>query len=338
MKSVVINGKLDVATVEVPTPEPQQGQVRVRMAYAGICGSDLHYYFEGANGAFVVKEPLVPGHEVSGTVDADPSGTWAPGTPVTVHPATFGESRRGIEDRPHLWPNGAYLGSASTWPHTQGGASEYMLVRLDQLRALPEGLDLQAAALAEPLAVGLHGIAIAGGVQGARVLVSGSGPIGLLAAAAALALGAEEVTCSDVIDEPLQRATGLGVHQTVNVATAKLPAEHYDVVLECSGAPVATNAALGALRRAGVLVQVGMMASGPQGIDVASIISKELQLRGTFRFNDEIDQAVELLAANPSIAGVITDVVAADRAAEAFETAKDSRRSGKVLLDLWNEA
>lgn len=338
MKSVVINGKLDIATREVPTPQPEPGQVRLRMAYAGICGSDLHYYFEGANGAFVVKEPLVPGHEVSGTVDLDPSGTWAPGTPVTLHPATFGESRPGIEDRPHLWPDGAYLGSASTWPHTQGGASEYMLVRLDQLRALPQGLDLRTAALAEPLAVALHAIAVAQGVEGANVLVSGSGPIGLLAAAAALALGAAEVTCSDVIDEALERARGLGAQRVVNVTREKLPEEYFDVVLECSGAPVATNAALSALRRAGILVQVGMMPSGPQGIDVATLVSRELQLRGTFRFNDEVDQAVRLLAEQPSIAQVITHVVDADQAAEAFATAKDSCRSGKVLLDLWNEA
>src|SRR5699024_9021661 len=128
VRAIVIHGKEDLELVEVPTPEPGPGQVRLRMAYAGICGSDLHYYYDGANGAFVVREPLVPGHEVSGTVDLDPAGELPPGTPVTVHPATFGEAQAGVEDRPHLWPGGAYLGSASTWPHTQGGMSEYLLV------------------------------------------------------------------------------------------------------------------------------------------------------------------------------------------------------------------
>src|SRR5215217_3019829 len=158
MRALVINGKLDLVETELPTPEPGPGQVRLRMAFGGVCGSDLHYYNEGANGEYVVREPLVPGHEVSGTVDVDPSGELAPGTPVTVHPATFGNPEPGIEDRRHLWPGGAYLGSASTWPHTQGGMSEFLLVDKDMVRPLPAGLSLRRATLAEPLAVALHGI------------------------------------------------------------------------------------------------------------------------------------------------------------------------------------
>src|SRR5690606_10175865 len=124
MRAVFIESARRAAVREVPVVEPGEGQVRVRIDYVGICGSDLHYYFDGANGAFVVREPLIPGHEVSGRVDLDPSGRWAPGTPVTVHPATFGTPDPAIPDDPHLWAGGAYLGSASTWPHTQGGLVE----------------------------------------------------------------------------------------------------------------------------------------------------------------------------------------------------------------------
>src|ERR1019366_64726 len=120
MKSLRITGKLAMTVFDDLIPEPQEDQLRIKVSFVGVCGSDLHYYFEGANGAFVVREPLIPGHEVSCTVDLDRSGTWAPGTPVTVHPAHFGDSEPGLEHHPHLWPNGAYLGSASTWPHTQG--------------------------------------------------------------------------------------------------------------------------------------------------------------------------------------------------------------------------
>src|SRR3954453_14708345 len=187
MRAIVIHGKLDLRTDERPAPEPGAGDVLLRMAYGGICGSDLHYYNEGANGEYVVRQPLVPGHEGSGTVALAPSGELAPGTPVTVHPATFGPAQPGIEDRRHLWPGGSYLGSASTWPHTQGGMSEYLVVGKDMVRGLPATLPLRRAALAEPLAVALPALAVAGGVSGKRVLVSGSGPIGLLAAAAALA-------------------------------------------------------------------------------------------------------------------------------------------------------
>ena len=126
MRSFQIRGKLDGALVESPMAEPVEGEVRLKIAYVGICGSDLHYYFDGANGAFVVKEPLIPGHELSGVVDLDPSGEFKVGTKITLHPAKFGEVQPGLEDKRHLWPSGGYLGSASTWPHTQGAMSEYL--------------------------------------------------------------------------------------------------------------------------------------------------------------------------------------------------------------------
>jgi L-idonate 5-dehydrogenase len=335
MRAIVIHGKLDLRTDELAAPEPGEGDVLLRMAYGGICGSDLHYYNEGANGEFVVREPLVPGHEVSGTVELDPSGELAPGTPVTVHPATFGTPQPGIEDRRHLWPGGSYLGSASTWPHTQGGMQEQLLVRRDMVRVLPPELPLLRAALAEPLAVGLHGLTIAGDVAGTRVLVSGSGPIGLLTAAGALARGAAEVVCTDVLPGPLRRARELGVHGTVQVGVEEIPAQSFDVVLECSGVPAAIGPALVGARRAAIVVQVGMVPNEPRPVNLAPLVSKELQLRGAFRFDDEIDEAVTLLAERPGIESVITHVVPADQAVDAFSAAKDSDASGKVVVALW---
>ena len=335
MKALTIHGKMQITQDETPTPEPGEGEIRLRMAYAGICGSDIHYYFNGANGEYIVKEPLVPGHEVSGTVDLDPSGAFVPGTPVTVHPATFGESEPGIEDRRHLWPGGSYLGSASTWPHTQGGMSEYLLVRKDMVRVLPKGLSLERAALAEPLAVALHAIHISGGVKGKRVLISGSGPIGLLGAAAALAKGAKEVTSTDVLTGPLKRARQLGVQKTIHVGVEEIPEMAYDIVFECSGVPAAVSSALVAARRAGIVVQVGMLPNETKPINLSPLISKEVEYRGCFRFDNEIDDAITLLANDPNIQKVITHIVEASQVVEAFEAAKNSETSGKVLVSLW---
>ena len=334
MRAVWIDSKEQLAVRETPEPEPREGEVRLSVEYVGICGSDLHYYFEGANGEYVVKEPLVPGHELSGRVDLDPSGRLALGTPVTVHPARFGSPVRGAEQDPHLWPGGSYLGSASTWPHTQGAMAERLIVRADMVRVLPDGLPVRRAVLAEPLAVALHAAGRAGDLSGARVLVSGAGPIGLLALAAARARGAAEVAVSDVLAEPLERARALGADETIRVGEDTLPTESFDVVLECSGAPAAISAAGAAVRRRGTVVQVGMLPNEPRPVNLAPFISKEVALLGTFRFHTEIDEAVALLAARPELDEVITDVVPLDDAEGAFRIARDARRSSKVVVSL----
>jgi len=336
MKTIQIDGALSLAERDVPLPEPTEGEVRIRVEWVGICGSDLHYYFEGANGAFVVEEPLTPGHELSGRVDLDPSGRLAPGTPVTVHPARRGTPSPGVEDAPHLWPGGSYLGSASTRPHTQGALSEHLVVDAAMVRVLPEGLPLDRAALAEPLAVALHGVGRAGDVTGARVLVSGAGPIGLLAAAAARARGAAHVTVVDLLPEPLARATAVGADVVLRLGVDEVPAESFDVVLECSGASPAISAAFVAARRRGVVAQIGMVPDQPRPVNLAPAISKELTVVGVFRFDDEIDEAVRLLTDDPSLEAVVTHRLPATEAVRAFEVAKDSSASGKVLVSAWH--
>jgi L-idonate 5-dehydrogenase len=338
MRAAFIDAKETLTVREIDVPEPGAGQVRVRIDYVGICGSDLHYYFEGANGAFVVREPLIPGHEVSGRIAHDPTGQWAAGTPVTVHPATFGTPTPGLEDAPHLWPNGAYLGSASTWPHTQGGMVEQLIVDRAMVRILPPSLPVRRAVLAEPLAVALHGVSRAGDVTGKRVLVTGSGPIGLLAIAAAVAAGAAEVTATDVLAGPLERARMLGAAHTIDVSRDQLLPNHYDVVLECSGVAPSISTALVAARPGGTVVQVGMVPNEPRPLNISPFISKELTYVGTFRFNDEIDAAVELLATTPLIESVITHEISAEHAVSAFSVARDSQASGKVVVALWPEA
>ena len=334
MHSLKITGKLAMSVVEEDVPEPTMDQVRIKVRYVGICGSDLHYYYEGANGAFVVNEPLVPGHELSGTVDLDPQAIFAMGARITVHPAKFGEPSPGIESHPHLWPKGSYLGSASTTPHTQGAMSQYMLVNRNMIRLIPDNLSLQGAALCEPLGVALHAINRADGVTDKKILVSGSGPIGLMVVAAAKILGASAITASDVLAGPLARATQLGAENTLHIGQDSIPPEAFDVVFECSGVPRALSSALVSVRKAGVVIQVGMLAAGDQPIAIAPLVSKEIQLRGTFRFHTEIDSAIDLVANNPWIERAITHTYSLEEAKSAFEMAKNSEISGKVLIEL----
>src|SRR4051794_20651320 len=340
MRAVRIYGKQDMRTEQLPTPEPAAGEVRVRVGYVGICGSDLHYYQDGAAGIFAIREPLIPGHEVSGVIELDPAGAYETGTRVTIHPATWGSPPPGLTvEQRHLWPGGGYLGSASTWPHTHGGLAEVLIVRRDQVRRLPASLPVKRAALAEPLAVGLHALEVGGGIGGKRVLVSGSGPIGLLTAAAAAAGGAAEVVCADVLAGPLQRARLLGEAspvsiQTVQIGVEDLPDSHFDVTLECAGVPPALHGLLLATRRAGTLVQVGNLPNEVRSVNLAPLVSKEIRLLGTFRFNTEIDDAIALLDANPQLHQVITHVLPFADVANAFAIAADAETSGKVLVEV----
>jgi len=332
VKSLVISGKLNMSVVAGDIPEPKDGLVRIKVKYVGICGSDLHYFFEGANGTFVLKEPLVPGHELSGVVDLDPSGEYSSGTRVTIHPARLGNSLPGIETLSHLWPNGSYLGSASTTPHTQGAMSEFLIVEKRMIRTIPESLSLKGAALCEPLAVALHAINLADGVTNKNVLISGSGPIGLLVIAACKVLGAASICATDVFDGPLARSKELGADRVIKIGEEAIPVEEFDLVLECSGVASALSDAIVAVRRAGTIVQVGVLPAGHQTIAVSPLISKEVRLLGCFRFNNEIDQAIRMISENPWIEKVITHSYSLDEAKVGFQMAKNSELSSKVLI------
>lgn len=337
MRAAFITGKQQLEIRSVPTPEPKPGEVRIRVDYVGICGSDLHYFFEGANGPNVIKEPLIPGHELSGRVDLDPEGEWETDTPVTVHPARFGEVAEDFSDRPHLWPGGSYLGSAATLPHTQGALAEYLIVDRGMVRTLPHSLSIRRAVLAEPLGVALHALNQAGALDGKRVLVAGAGPIGLLTIAAARAGGASSVAATDVLPGPLRRARAAGADACFNVAAEEVP-PGFDVVFECTGVPASVSTAFGVTRSAGTVVLVGMMSADPQPVALAPIGTRELTVVGSFRFNNEIDAALTFLDAHPGVEETITHELEADDSASiinALEVARDSEQSGKVVLHLW---
>lgn len=332
MRALRIYAAEDLRFEEQQDPVPGEGEVRLGVKYVGICGSDQHYYRYGANGEYTIQQPLTPGHELSAVIDLDPLGEWAPGTPVTVHPARFGNPSAGLEDRPHLWPGGDYLGSAATSPHRQGGAAELLVVERQMIRVLPQSLPLKRAALAEPLAVALRAVAVAGDVEGARVLVLGSGPIGQLVIAALVEANAAHIAAADLRQGPLGQARALGAQSTYLVGHDSVEDSSYDVVFECSGAAPSLSQAVRAARKAGVVVQLGMLPDTEVGVNLAPVLAKELELKGAFRFIDEIDHAVELLRRTPELDQVITSVVPAAQAVEGFDIMQSPESVGKVLI------
>lgn len=338
MKAVVVHGAMDLRVEKIEAGSPQANEVLINISYGGICGSDLHYWQHGRNGSFQVTEPLVLGHEVVGTVATlgDEVSGFAVGQGVAIHPATPcplpGAAPQGL----HLIPGGTYLGSASTTPHTQGGLAQQLVVQAGQLRQLPEGLELRRAALAEPLAIALHGVGRLGGqVAGARCFVSGAGPIGLLAAAVLKIRGAAYVAIADLQPRALQTAKQLGVDETLNVADGDKPETMgYDIGIEAAGVLPSLQTVIDAVRRAGSVLQLGILPRDPGSIALSEIGLRELTVYGSQRFETELDEALELLVAHPQLEQVISHVFDLDRAQQAFEMAADSAQSSKVLIHL----
>jgi L-iditol 2-dehydrogenase/L-idonate 5-dehydrogenase len=335
--AVVVHGvgDLRIETVEHSAPEPHEAVVDI--AYGGICGSDLHYWLHGAAGESILRAPLVLGHEVVGTVvqaAADGSGPAA-GTDVAVHPATpGGTGARYPEDRPNLSPGCTYLGSAARVPHTQGAFSRYAVLPARMLRPLPEGLKLRSAALAEPASVAWHAVSQAGDLSGKRVLVIGSGPIGSLIVAVVKRAGAAEIIAVDMHAAPLEIAKAVGATGTILATDAEaIEAVQADVVLESSGNHRGLASAIRGAMRGGKVVMVGLLPSGDQPVPISLAITRELELVGSFRFNNEIDDVLAALAdGSLYVDPVVTHEFPSTQAIEAFDLAKDPTRSGKVLI------
>ena len=213
MLACTIHAKDDLRIESTTTPDVGPGEVLVRLGAGGICGSDLHYYYEGRNGSFVIREPLIPGHEASGVVAAVGVGVMrvAVGDKVAVSPShACGRCEFCRQGREQLCVNMKFLGSASLFPHVQGMFREYFVMAERQCYPVAGDVSLGELAFAEPLAVALHAVNRAGDLLGKSVLITGAGTIGCLTVMAARLAGAAKVTVSDVLDRPLAKAREIG--------------------------------------------------------------------------------------------------------------------------------
>lgn len=339
-ESLVIHAAHDLRLEPVPLPQPAPDEVWVDMAWGGICGSDLHYLAHGGVGASVLHGPMVLGHEVSGIIARIGSEVrgFAPGDAVAIHPARpCGTCPECMARRRNLCRNTRFLGSAARDPHTDGGFRRTMVLAATQLRHLPPGLDTCRACLAEPLSVALHAVARAGDVRGRTVMVQGAGPIGLLLVAALAHHGAGHIVVTDLVDFPLQRARLLGANACYNTSNVEVRDE-FDILFEATGVPAALSHAITHTRRGGILVQVGMFPPGDIAAPMALIINREIDVRGTFRFDVEFDAALALLSEKPEIADIlVTQKFPLSDFSSAFALAPDRRQAAKILLSLQDE-
>ena len=340
MKVIVAHAAKDlrIETREMPLPGP--GQVRVKMAAGGICGSDLHYYNHGGFGAVRLKEPMILGHEVAGHIDALGDGVEGPevGTLVALSPSRpCGACQYCAEGQQNHCLNMRFYGSAMPFPHIQGAFREFIVADMAQCA---DAGDLSAgeAAMAEPLAVVLHAARHAGNLMGKHVLVTGCGPIGLLAVLVARAAGAAQIVATDISDFTLAKAAQIGADQAINVGNTPDPLAafaagkgHFDVLFECSGVASALASAVPALRPGATIVQLGL--GGDMTLPMQAMTAKELRLKGSFRFHGEFFTAVQMMRARRlDVTPLITHRIGIEAAIDAFDLASDRSQAVKVNI------
>lgn len=331
--------KADSLTIEeVEHPEPGSGELVLQIAYAGICGSDIHAY-KGEHP--FIPLPVSPGHEFSGIVSAvGPGGsTFSPGDRVTCEPnLACGTCYNCLIGRYNICEDLKVMGC-----QTDGAHADYYVVPEEKTIPLPSTLSLRHGALIEPLAVGVHAVREAGDLFGKHVLITGAGMIGLSILVSVVRSGAKRIWVTDASPMRLSVAGNLGANKTIDVSQEdasaiiqqERPFEGIDVVFEAVGIGATVQQAIELVRKGGKIVVAGVF-SEDIPIKMSWIQDREIELKGTLMYTrrDFID-AADILANNPSLGDTfITSMYPLEQAHKAFEAAQDRENNIKVLLEI----
>ena len=295
MRAAVLRGVRDLVIEERAVPRPEAHEVLIRVYAVGVCGSDVHYYEHGRIGDFVVEEPMVLGHESAGEVVAVGAGVPAGriGQRVSIEPGTPDLScPECLAGRYNLCRTMRFHAT----PPVDGSLAEYVAVHEAFAHPVPDSISDDAAALLEPLSVGMWANRKAGTTAGSRVLVTGAGPIGLVVLQTALALGAAEVVVADVNQHRLELAASLGATAIIRVDETPLALSGLEptVLIECSGHGQTTIDAIRQVAPAGRVVLVGMGGDGLT-LPLSHIQNREIEVTGTFRYANTWPTAIALV-------------------------------------------
>jgi L-idonate 5-dehydrogenase len=333
-----IHGPLDLRLDQEDAVALGPHDVALRLGAGGICGSDLHYFQHGRVGAFVMREPLIPGHEASGVVERVGAAVSrvAVDDKVAINPShPCGRCDYCLGGRFNLCRQMRFLGSASVFPHVQGMFRERFAMHENQLTPIREDISLGELACAEPLSIGLHAVHRAGTLTGKTVLVTGGGTIGCMSVIAARLAGAAEVVVCDIAERPLAMARSVGADRTLRSDEADPAglADCADVAIEAAGSPAALDTCLLATRRGGRIVQVGTLPADGVHFPANSVMARELDYVGAFRAAHAFDWAVQYLRTRRvDVRPLVSAQLPLARAREAFELAADRSRSTKVQV------
>jgi len=330
--TAVLHCANDIRLENRPIPQPGPNEVLLRMDQVGICGSDVHYWTHGRIGDFIVKAPMVLGHEASGIVHQIGKGVThlKEGDRVAVEPGVpcrFCEFCKGGQY--NLCPDISFCAT----PPFNGNLCRFYTHAADFCYKLPDNVSMEEGALLEPLSVAVHACRRAGVGMGKTVLICGAGPIGLVCLLTSKAMGASSVIITDISPSRLEVAKSLGADHTLLVGkeddeqslTAQIISKlggRANVTIECSGAESSVRLGIFATERGGVLVLVGLGAAEIK-IPIVNAASREVDIRGIFRYANCYPIALDLVASGRvNVKPLITHRFQLQESLAAFETAR----------------
>ena len=303
MKSLLLKEYLQLEVADFPQPQPGPGEVLIRIAACGICGSDVHGY-DGTSGRRV--PPIVMGHEAAGVVAATGGGItrFKPGHRVTFDSTVYcGECvfcRRG---EVNLCDRREVIGVSCGDYRRHGAFAEYIAVPERILYHLPEAMSFPEAAMLEAVSVALHGVHVTGDLKDQTALVIGAGMIGLLTMQAARAAGAARVIIADIDATRLNLARSLGVDEAFNLSGADLTREILsqtggfgsDVVLEAVGRNETIATGIDSVRKGGTVTLIGNITPKVE-LPLQKVVTRQIRLQGSAASSGEYPEAIDLVA------------------------------------------
>ena len=333
-QAAVLYAPHDMRIEERAVPRSGPREVLIEIKAVGVCGSDVHYYEHGRIGTYVVRQPLILGHESAGVIVDVGEGVSRGriGQRVAIEPGVpDGVCRQCRTGHYNLCPNVRFFGT----PPIDGAFTNYVTILSDFAYALPDQMSDEEGALIEPLSVGLWACRKAKLRGGDHVLITGAGPVGILAMKVALALGVTEITMTDISPQRLEVARKLGATRTVNVAQQSLAdaGVEADVLIECSGNQRALKDGILALQPAATAVAVGMGPGEEASIPLSFIQNRELILTGTFRYANTYADAIALVASGHiDLKPIITGHYTLAEAEQALQATKNDPANIKSVV------
>jgi L-iditol 2-dehydrogenase len=327
MRVARLHGVRDLRLEELPRPTPGSGEVLLRVASVGVCGSDVHYYLHGRIGSQVVTGPIIMGHEFSAWVSELGAGVEGPeiGRLVAVDPAiSCGQCEPCRQGHPNLCPGVRFCGT----PPIDGVFAEYTVMPAANCFPLPDGFDPAAGALLEPLGIALHAVDLARLKPGQTVAVLGAGPIGLLIAAVARAAGATAIYMTEPLADRRRFALNYAADAVLDPGEANVANEilrltggrGVDVAFEAAGAPETPQQAAAVVRIGGKVIVAGIPADDTMTLNAGTVRRKGLTIKLVRRMKHTYPRAISLVqTGRVDVRSLATHFFPLERIAEAFE-------------------